>query len=168
MRTARIHRPVIATATLMLSLTTAPLAVAAHESGHSCKVPSGADCPIDTEAFLQAGKASWYGPGFHGKRTASGARFDQDALTAAHRALPMGTVVRVTVLDTGRSVEVEINDRGPYIEGRIIDLSRRAAEVLGMKEQGVAPVQVELAREPAPDADVQVAEQPAGADRPAP
>jgi len=154
-----------AAAALVLAMTMAPLAVAAHESGHYCKVPSGTECPVHEDAFAQAGEASWYGPGFHGKPTASGAPFNQDALTAAHRALPLGTVVRVTNLDTGRSVQVKINDRGPYIEGRIIDLSRRAAEVLGMKEQGIAPVQVEVARKPAPDADLQVAERPAGEDR---
>ncbi|HYH18379.1 MAG TPA: septal ring lytic transglycosylase RlpA family protein [Azospirillum sp.] len=151
---------------LVLATIVAPSAATAHEAGHYCKVPSGPECPVGEDAFVQSGEASWYGPGFHGRPTASGVRFDQDALTAAHRSLPLGTVVRVTNLDTGRSVQVEINDRGPFIEGRIIDVSRRAAEVLGMKEQGIAPVQVELARDPAPD--IEVAEQPAVEDRLAP
>lgn len=149
-------------------MTITPFAAAAHESGHYCKVPSGAECPVGEDAFVQAGEASWYGPGFHGRPTASGVRFNQNALTAAHRALPLGTIVRVTNLDTGRSVRVEINDRGPYIEGRIIDLSRRAAEALGMVEQGIAPVQLEVAREAPRGSDVEVAERTAGEDRLAP
>ena len=80
----------------------------------------------------QVGKASWYGPGFHGKRTASGQCFNQDALTAAHPRLPLGTRAKVTNLHNGREVEVTINDRGPHGGGRIIDLSRAAARQLGM------------------------------------
>lgn len=94
-------------------------------------------------AFEQTGKASWYGPGFHGRKTASGARFNQHALTAAHRTLPLGTEVKVTNLETGRAVFVTINDRGPYVDGRIIDLSKRAAAALGMEDAGVAPVHIE-------------------------
>lgn len=80
----------------------------------------------------QIGKASWYGPGFHGRRTASGERFNSHAHTAAHRTLPFGTVVRVTSQRNGRSVIVRINDRGPFIRGRIIDLSRASALALGL------------------------------------
>ena len=90
------------------------------------------------------GTASWYGPGFHGKKTASGEIYDQHKLTAAHKTLPLGTKARVTNLDNGSTVEVEINDRGPFIEGRIIDLSRAAAGTLGFVESGTAPVRVEL------------------------
>jgi rare lipoprotein A (peptidoglycan hydrolase) len=90
------------------------------------------------------GTASWYGPGFHGKKTASGKIYDQYELTAAHKSLPLGTKARVTNLENGSTVEVEINDRGPFIEGRIIDLSRAAAGVLGFVESGLAPVQVEF------------------------
>jgi rare lipoprotein A len=90
------------------------------------------------------GKASWYGPGFHGKKTASGEIYNQHKLTAAHKTLPLGTKARVINLDNGNTVEVEINDRGPFIEGRIIDLSRAAAGALGFIELGLAPVQVEL------------------------
>ena len=89
------------------------------------------------------GKASWYGAKHHGKRTASGERFDQHALTAAHRSLPFGTRVKVTNLNNQRSVTVRINDRGPYSRGRIIDLSRRAATDLDMLRAGVAPVRIE-------------------------
>jgi rare lipoprotein A (peptidoglycan hydrolase) len=90
------------------------------------------------------GKASWYGPGFHGKKTASGEIYDQRKLTAAHKTLPLGTKARVTNLENGSTVEVEINDRGPFINGRIIDLSRAAAGALGFVELGLAPVQVEV------------------------
>jgi rare lipoprotein A (peptidoglycan hydrolase) len=88
------------------------------------------------------GMASFYGGRFHGRLTASGARFNQNGLTAAHRSLPFGTRVRVTHLGSGRSVDVRINDRGPFVGGRIIDLSHGAAGVLGMHGQGVARVQV--------------------------
>ena len=97
-------------------------------------------------AYVEHGRASWYGPGFHGRPTASGERFDQDALTAAHPGLPLGTVKVVTNVGNGRSVEVEINDRGPYVAGRIIDLSRAAADEIGMVEAGTAPVVVEVGR----------------------
>ena len=93
------------------------------------------------------GTASWYGPGFHGKKTASGEIYDQTKLTAAHKTLPLGTKARVTNLDNGSTVEVEINDRGPFVEGRIIDLSRAAAGALGFVESGTAPVEVELIAE---------------------
>jgi peptidoglycan lytic transglycosylase len=94
------------------------------------------------------GTASWYGPGFHGKKTASGEIYDQNKLTAAHKTVPLGSKARVTNLDNGNSVEVEINDRGPFVEGRIIDLSRAAAGVLGLVESGTAPVRVELITDP--------------------
>src|SRR3954454_15616754 len=85
---------------------------------------------------IQAGAASWYGPGFHGKRTASGERFNTDELTAAHKTLPFGTKVRVTNERTGKSVVVRIYDRGPYAHGRVIDLSKAAAETVGISGVG--------------------------------
>ncbi len=88
----------------------------------------------------QVGKASWYGPGFHGKKTASGQVFNQHALTAAHPHLPLGSRVRVTNLKNGKEVEVTINDRGPHKAGRIIDLSRAAAKKIAMG--GLAKVKV--------------------------
>ncbi|MGB0563463.1 MAG: septal ring lytic transglycosylase RlpA family protein [Spirulinaceae cyanobacterium] len=101
--------------------------------------------PRATTSFAgQRGQASWYGPGFHGRRTANGERFNQNAMTAAHRTLPFGTQVRVTNLNNGRSAIVRINDRGPFIGGRVIDLSRGAASAIGMLGSGVAPVQVEV------------------------
>jgi rare lipoprotein A len=88
------------------------------------------------------GKASWYGDFHHGRRTASGEVFNMNALTAAHRTLPLGTRVRVTNLSNWRSVEVRVNDRGPYIKNRIIDVSRQAAAALGAVDDGVFPVQI--------------------------
>jgi rare lipoprotein A len=92
---------------------------------------------------LQVGPASWYGPGFHGRQTANGERFDQDAMTMAHRNMKFGTCVRVTRVDTGDSVLVRVNDRGPYVRPRIADLSRGAAAELGMLHRGVVEVELE-------------------------
>ena len=89
---------------------------------------------------LERGAASWYGPNFQGRRTASGERYDMHALTAAHKTLPFGTLVRVRSLVTGREVDVRINDRGPFSAGRVIDMSRAAAEALGMLGLGVKDV----------------------------
>jgi rare lipoprotein A len=85
---------------------------------------------------LQHGAASWYGPGFQGKQTANGERFNTHALTAAHRSLPFGSRVRVTNQQTGRSVVVRINDRGPYVGGRVIDLSKASAQAIGISGVG--------------------------------
>ena len=93
----------------------------------------------------ESGKASYYGDRHHGQKTASGERFDQRAMTAAHRTLPFGTRVKVTNLNNNRSVVVRINDRGPFVRGRIIDVSRAAAEKLDMVRSGVVPVRVEAA-----------------------
>lgn len=100
--------------------------------------------PKRTAEHALNGTASWYGPGFHGKKTASGEIYDQTKLTAAHKTLPLGTKARVTNLDNGSAVEVEINDRGPFVGGRILDLSRAAAGALGLVKSGTAPVRVEL------------------------
>lgn len=105
--------------------------------------PAAARPEMGRAAFAQVGVASWYGPGFHGRRTASGEPFDQNGLTAAHRDLPLGSEVKVTNLANGRSITVEINDRGPYVKGRVIDLSKAAARRLGMAEDGVAKVRIE-------------------------
>jgi rare lipoprotein A len=92
----------------------------------------------------QQGTASYYGADFAGRRTASGERFDPQALTAAHPDLPFGTLVRVTNLENGRSVTVRINDRGPFTGGRIVDVSWGAARELGMLRSGVARVRLDL------------------------
>lgn len=88
------------------------------------------------KGFKQTGWASWYGPGFHGKKTASGERFNQNAMTAAHKTLPLGTYVYVKNLSNGRQIKVRINDRGPFAKGRIIDLSKAAAKKLGLLHRG--------------------------------
>jgi rare lipoprotein A len=93
---------------------------------------------------IKSGIASWYGPGFHGRRTANGERYNQNSLTAAHKSLPFGTQVLVTNLVTGRSVMVRINDRGPFVRGRVIDLSASAARAIGVYSRGTAPVALEV------------------------
>jgi rare lipoprotein A len=91
---------------------------------------------------VERGVASWYGPGFHGRHTASGERYDMSALTAAHRSLPFGTVVEVRNVENGRAVRVKINDRGPFVGNRIIDLSRAAADAIGLLGPGTAFVEL--------------------------
>lgn len=99
--------------------------------------------PAEDPGYGETGIASWYGTPFHGKRTANGAIYDMNALTAAHRTLPMPFQVRVTNLRNGRSLVLTVNDRGPYARGRIIDVSRRAAQLLGFHKQGTTLVRVE-------------------------
>ena len=93
--------------------------------------------------YDRTGVASWYGPAFHGRPTANGERFDMNGVTAAHPTLPLPSRVRVTNLENGRQLELRVNDRGPFVNGRIIDLSRRAAQLLGFKSQGLAKVRVQ-------------------------
>ena len=113
--------------------------------------------PKEDPDYRQTGIASWYGKPFHGQATANGEIYDMNGLTAAHKTLPMPTYARVTNLDNARVITVRINDRGPFVHGRIIDLSRRAAQLLGFEEQGVARVRVEAI--PAPD-EVEIAAKP--------
>jgi rare lipoprotein A len=94
----------------------------------------------------EVGEASWYGPGFHGKKTASGEIYDQEEMTAAHPTLPLGTEAEVTNLENKKKIEVEITDRGPYAKDRAIDLSKEAAEKLDIKEEGVGKVKIEAAK----------------------
>jgi peptidoglycan lytic transglycosylase len=98
--------------------------------------------PSSTPGAVQEGIASWYGPGFHGRRTSSRERYDQYDFTAAHRTMPLGTWALVTNLDNGRTVKVYVNDRGPYVDGRVIDMSYGAARALGMIDSGTAPVRI--------------------------
>lgn len=93
--------------------------------------------------FVEEGIASWYGPGFHGKKTASGERFNQYSISAAHKILPLGTDVRVTNLENGRVLILRINDRGPFVDDRVIDLSRGAAQRLGVIAKGTARVRIQ-------------------------
>ena len=94
-------------------------------------------------AYEEEGVASWYGPNFQGKKTANGEIFDTEELTAAHKTLPFDTMVRVTNLENGKTVTVRINDRGPYVGDRLIDLSRKGAESIGMISSGTAKVRLE-------------------------
>lgn len=94
--------------------------------------------------WTQQGRVSWYGPGFHGRITANGEVFDTHALTMAHRSLAFGSEVRVTNLTNGRTVVVRVNDRGPYVRGRIADLSQAAARELGFVDDGVVPARIEV------------------------
>ena len=98
--------------------------------------------PAEDFNYDETGIASWYGPGFHSKTTANGEIYDQNELTAAHKTLQLPALVRVTNLENGRSIVLKINDRGPYVHGRIIDVSRRGAQLLGFEGKGTAPVRV--------------------------
>ncbi len=98
--------------------------------------------PLET-VVLQEGTASWYGPGFHGRKTASGERFNQKDMTCAHRTLPFGTYLKVVNLENDQSVVVRVNDRGPFKKGRIVDLSKGAAKEIDLISTGIAPVRLE-------------------------
>jgi rare lipoprotein A len=104
----------------------------------------GAHAADKVPVKVVAGAASWYGDKFHGRRTANGERYDMHKLTAAHKTLPFGTKVRVTNRENGKSVVVRINDRGPFVGKRVIDLSRGAAAAVGMIQRGIAPVSIEI------------------------
>ncbi|MGA2329110.1 MAG: septal ring lytic transglycosylase RlpA family protein [Bryobacteraceae bacterium] len=113
--------------------------------GRKKRIPAAAPPPIATE---EAGIASWYGHPYHGRASASGEIYDMEELTAAHRTLPFGTLVRVENLANGLSVDVRINDRGPFVEGRIIDLSRAAARRIQMLGPGTAKVRLHIQAQP--------------------
>ncbi len=98
--------------------------------------------------YYEVGIASWYGPGFHGNLTANGETYDMHGVSAAHKTLPFGTVVRVIEFDTRRSIVVRINDRGPFVDGRIIDLSKGAAQELGIVDKGITKVGLRIVRWP--------------------
>ena len=97
----------------------------------------------EPEETFQRGIASWYGPGFHGKKTANGATFDMNKVSAAHTTLPLPSIVHVKNLENGKKLKVLVNDRGPYKHGRVIDLSKKAADLLGFKKKGIALVEIE-------------------------
>lgn len=115
----------------------------AYKVGNPYLVEGQEYYPQENFNYVETGIASWYGPGFHAEKTANGERYDQNELTAAHRTLQMPSLVRVTNLENGRSVVVRINDRGPFARGRIIDVSSKAADLLGFKGKGTAKVRVE-------------------------
>ncbi len=111
---------------------------------------SAFDLPLDSKTLLvEKGLASWYGPPYHNRRGANGKIYNMHAMTAAHRTLPLGSIVRVTNIKTGDSAVVQITDRGPFVEGRILDLSLAAAKKTGVWRAGVAQVRMELLQTPA-------------------
>ncbi len=112
--------------------------------GNPYRVMGQSYTPRESYDHVETGIASWYGPNFHGKPTANGEVFDKNELTAAHRTLQMPSLVRVTNLENGKSLVVRVNDRGPFKRGRVIDLSEKAAELLGFKHQGTAKVRVQV------------------------
>ena len=132
------------TAKKIRAISTPPIAKGYYKVGTPYKIKGVWYYPKVDYSYDETGIGSWYGPNFHQKLTANGEIFDQNALSAAHRTLPMPSVVRVTNLQNGRALVVRINDRGPFAHGRIIDLSRRAAQLLGFKRQGIAKMRVEL------------------------
>ena len=149
---------ILSVAALLAVLLLAPLRAAGAEVDKPSELIEIADLPeliksavnttlegaLQTGSAFEAGIASWYGRAFQGRRTASGERFDMNLLTAAHKTLPLGTVVLVRNPLNGQAVEVTINDRGPYLKDRIIDLSYRAALLLGMVNSGKQAVEVHL------------------------
>ena len=111
--------------------------------------PSRPGQPLQPGGYIEQGIASWYGYPFHGRQASSGEVFDMEQLVAAHRTLPFGSIVRVTNLNNGRQIEVRIIDRGPFVSGRIIDLSLAAARAIDMVGSGIAPVGLEVIASPA-------------------
>jgi rare lipoprotein A len=127
---------------LLIFILLSSLLVGCSDSNNDSNNPASA--PVGS---FQQGTASWYGAEYHGRRTASGEIFDKNAMTAAHKELAFNTYVEVTNLENGRKVVVKINDRGPFVTGRIIDLSERAADELGMKIAGLAEVSLKIVSE---------------------
>ena len=126
-------------------ITTAPPTRAEKSPPPAITVP-----PDAVPLFTETGTASWYGPPYHNRQSSNGEIYDMNAMTAAHRTLPMNTLVRVTNLRTGASTLVRINDRGPFIDGRVIDLSFAAAKAIDVWRPGTAPVQLDVLQTPAP------------------
>ena len=115
-----------------------------YKVGEPYRINGGWYYPAEDWSYEETGTASWYGEEFDGKYTANGEIFDLNEVTAAHRTLPLPSIVQVTELESGRSIRVRVNDRGPYDAGRIIDLSRRAAQLLGIETKGTAKVRVQI------------------------
>lgn len=115
-----------------------------YKVGNPYKIAGNWYYPKEDYSYSEVGVASWYGKDFHAKKTANGENYDMNTLTAAHRTLPLPSIVRVTNLENGRSLVLRVNDRGPYAKNRIIDISKRGAQLLGFQAQGTAKVRVEL------------------------
>lgn len=115
-----------------------------YKVGNPYKIMGKWYYPKEDYAYSEVGMASWYGEDFHAKTTANGEKYDMNTLTAAHRTLPLPSIVRVTNLENGRSLVLRVNDRGPYAKDRIIDISKRGAQLLGYQTKGIAKVRVEI------------------------
>ena len=122
-------------------------AIGSYKIGKPYKVNGVWYYPAEDWGYDETGIASWYGPGFNGKKTANGETYNENDLTAAHKTLPLPVMVLVTNLENGRQITVRINDRGPFVNGRIIDLSRRGAQLLGIEKKGTAKVRVQILEE---------------------
>lgn len=122
----------------------APKTIGYFKVGNPYKIKGRYYTPKESYNLVETGTASWYGPGFHGKMTANGETFNENELTAAHRTLQMPSIIRVTNLGNGRAVIMRVNDRGPFAHNRILDVSKRGAELLGFKNAGTAKVRVEV------------------------
>lgn len=115
-----------------------------YKVGNPYKIFGTTYYPEENYSYSEVGIASWYGSDFHNKKTANGEKYDMNTLTAAHRTLPLPSIVKVTNLENGRSLVLRVNDRGPYAKNRIIDISKRGAQLLGYQVQGTAKVRVEV------------------------
>lgn len=118
-----------------------------YKVGNPYKIMGKWYYPKEDYSYSEVGIASWYGEDFHAKKTANGEKYDMNTLTAAHRTLPLPSIVRVTNLENGRSLVLRVNDRGPYAKDRIIDISKRGAQLLGYQTKGTAKVRVEIMAE---------------------
>jgi rare lipoprotein A len=136
--------PLLGLCALAACATHPPPSVSTYKVGEPYQVDGRWYYPREDYSYDETGIASWYGQDFHGQRTANGEIFNKDELTAAHKTLPLPTLARVTNLENGRSIVVRINDRGPFSGSRIIDVSQRAAELLGFEQRGTAKVRVQV------------------------
>jgi len=142
MRQTLLFQSAAATAMLLVLIALRPAACSADEPVFHSETPASTAVSGSSGMLVSEGRASYYAQRFHGRKTASGERFSVQDFTAAHRTLPFGTTVRVTNLDNGREVVVRINDRGPHLRSRIIDVSLAAARELGLVGRGTAPVRI--------------------------
>jgi rare lipoprotein A len=147
------HKPATVAVPPAPSIESKPAGTPPAKSGSASEASSVAseiDIAPDTKPLLvETGVASWYGAPYHNRRASNGEIYDMHAMTAAHRTLPLGSIVRVTNPENGKSAIVRITDRGPFIDGRVVDLSRAAAEKIGLVQKGTAPVKLELLKTPA-------------------
>jgi rare lipoprotein A len=147
---ARLETFLVASTILIGVMGTPVPAAAADRNSPEARARPG----DDTSGRVQRGRASYYSPGLHGRRMANGERFDSRSNSAASRTLPLGTTARVRNLETGRTADVQVEDRGPHARGRILDVSPRTAEQLGMTQEGTAPVEIAPLQVPQRDGSV--------------